>query len=564
MPRIIRGTVLIILVTALAACTRQSGQQGGGAPVTIAIEGDAGNCNPLFTTEVTANEISELIFPALVSSEFDTSSGRLTFGPMLASSWEERSGGRDLLFHLRTDARWEDGLRVTARDVQFSYELYGDPDVASVRQGSLDGLRKTKQGTIDASQSVEPLDDSTVVFHFEKAYPGMLFDAGLPILPAHVFDTTPRKELRSLPPNARLIGAGPFTLDRWEPMQNLTLRPDSSSVLPKPAALRRLIFRVIPDYQARLAHLKAGEVDIMAGLKPEDARQIAGEKGAVSVVSIPGRRYHFIGWNNIDGEAYGKSGGKTIRAHPLFGSAQVRRALTHAINREEMTKAFLGEYGREAVGPVSPMFRWAYNDTLRPLAFDPRLASSLLAGEGWKDTDGDGILEKRNRKFSFELKVPAGDELRSRVATVVEEQLRAVGIEVRIEQVEKSVFWQDLMQKKYDAWIAGFEVPLQMMLDEFWGSDLEKYPFNLVSFQNKRVDEILAAAEGRVREEETSHLWKEFQSIIQREQPCTFLFWVDTPVGVNKRVQGPSIGVLGITQQAWQWSVEEKNGGPGR
>ncbi|MBI5472745.1 MAG: hypothetical protein HY961_10420 [Ignavibacteriae bacterium] len=111
------------------------------------------------------------------------------------------------------------------------------------------------------------------------------------------------------------------------------------------------------------------------------------------------------------------------------------------------------------------------------------------------------------------------------------------------------------MARKYDAWFAGFSVPLQMQLDDLWASDLDKYPFNLAGFRHKRVDEILSTVKTLNKESDGAALWKEFQSIISSEQPYTFLFWINNIVGVNKRLQGTHIGILGTTHKAWDWHI---------
>jgi peptide/nickel transport system substrate-binding protein len=235
---------------------------------------------------------------------------------------------------------------------------------------------------------------------------------------------------------------------------------------------------------------------------------------------------------------------------------KVRNALTLAIDRKSIVKALLAQFGQEAIGPVSPIFHYAYNDTLRPMPFDPTAALSLLAQEGWEDKEGDGVLKKGKRKYSFALTIPAGSQFTLELANIIQKQLRDVKIAAQIQQVEESVFWQQLMEKKFDAFIGGFEVPLQLQLTMFWGSDLRKYPFNLVSFRDPHVDRILKATESVGKESEAAPFWKEFQVILAEEQPCTFLFWENNVIGVNKRVIGTNFSILGTTYRAWEWSTE--------
>jgi peptide/nickel transport system substrate-binding protein len=549
--------ILLLLVFSFLSCSKKGEKQAGDARsyVVIAIPGDVDSFNPLFAEDVTAGEINDLIFPGLLDSRFDTARGLLEYSPLLAKAWEYHDGNRDIVFHLRTDAKWSDGAPVAARDVQFSYELYGDTAVASVRQNSVEGFRRSENGVLDIRQSVEVLDDSTVVFHFERPYPGQLFDAGLPILPSHVLKQISRQALRESPFNQKPIGSGPYMLKSWKPLQEIVLESSPTSVLPMPGRTNQLIFRVIPDSRSRLAQLRSGEVDLVANVRLEDAVELQTEN-RLQIVPTGERIYDALNWNNLDPVEYARSHGGRVRPHPLFGDSKVRRALTLGINRQEIVQSYLRSYGRQAVGPISPIFRWAYNDTLKPLPYDPVAAASMLEKEGWRDRNGDGVLDKGARKFSFVLKITAGDQLRSNIAAIVQNELRALKIDVQIEQVERSVFWKDLMQKKYDAWIAGFSVPLQMQLDELWGSDLKQSPFNLVSFQNKRVDEILKGAKLVQRETDHAAAWKEFQVILYNQQPCTFLYWMNGLVAINKRIKGTDIGILGTLHHAWEWDAE--------
>ncbi len=546
-------------VLALSGCGQKTAAPPAGT-VVIGIPTDVNAFNPLFATDVMAEEINELIFPMLVNSEFDTTTGTLTYTPGLARSWEWRSNGADLVFHLHRNACWSDSVRISARDVQFTFELCADPDVESVWQNAVEGLRRTADGMLDVRSAVQILDDSTVVFHFSKAYPGQLFDVGIPVIPEHIFAAMPRSELRSHPVNQAPIGAGPFRLIRHTTMQEIVLGPNPLSVLPFPSHLQRLVFRVVPDHRSRILQLISGEIDMMSGIEPDDATQISREAPDVQLIPTAPRRYHFIGWNNIDPAAWAESHGTVVRPHPLFGSVRVRQALTMAVNRADLTRAFAGRDGIEAVGPVSPMFRAAYNDSLRPLPYDPARAAALLTEEGWTDSDGDGILDRRGVRFSFILKVPSGNGMWSEIATVVQKQLRDIHVDARIEFVERSVFWPDLLAKKYDAWIAGFEVPLEMRLDDMWGSDLQKNPFNVLSYRQPAVDRLLKHLRTLRTSIGGAADIRAIQTLIAEDQPCTFLFWERGMIGLSRRVRGVHSTVLAMTHDAWNWETAPASG----
>lgn len=550
----------VLLLLFLASCSNNKKNDGAVKKsdnvVVIGIGSDIDTFNPVFAREVTGGEIGELIYPSLIKPDFDTVLGAIQYGPMLAREWTYDNGNRDITFHLRTDAYWSDKVRITARDVQFSYGLYGDEEIGSVRRHALDGLKKEKNGTIDIRRAVEIVDDSTIQFHFQQFSPTQLHDAGLPILPAHVFDTIPRRELQTHPVNRNPVGAGAFKIDSWKPGEDIVLSSNTQSVLPKPAQLDRIIFRVLPDHGSRFSQLKSGEIDVMADLSPAEAADLVASKSPVRVIATPARRFQFIGWNNINGTAYEHSSGKEITPHPLFGNEKIRKALTMAIDRRNIVSAMLAQYGKVAVGPVSPIFRSAYNDTLQPLPYDPSRALEILRQEGWADKDDDGVLEKNKTPFSFALTIPSGSQFNLELANIIQKQLRDIKVKVTIRQVEESVFWQQLVEKKFDAFIGGFEVPLRPQLSMFWGSDLRKHPFNFVSFQNSRIDRIMEMAESMPDPNTAAPLWKEFQVILADAQPCTFLFWENNVIGVNKKITGMNASILGLSHRAWDWDTE--------
>ena len=550
------GCALIVLFM-IAGCVRKKGEEATTSPRTYAvvgIEGDIDSFNPLFAEDVTAGELNDLFYPGLMSSSFNKEEGVLEYHPLLANSWGFENGDKDIRFHLKSGVKWEDGADVTAQDVQFSYQLYADTAVASVRQSSVDGLRRSKDGFLNIKDAVQIIDDTTVIFHFERVYPGQLFDAGLPILPSHIFAShRGGAALHDDSTNHRPLSCGPFRLKEWLPMQQVVLVSNGTSTLPAPAKLTQLIYRVIPDYHTRLMQFLSGELDVLPYLDIDDVPKVQESNSRFSIIPLGERFYDAVNWNNIDPAVYTSSKGKTIKPNPLFGDVKVRRALTMAINRGEIVDSYLKSFGREAIGPVSPLFRWAFNDTLKPLPFDLLRAKELLSEAGWKDVEGRETLEKGGKKFSFVLKIPAGNELRQMMATIIQNQLRTLKIEVNIEQLDRATFWSDLMDRKFDAAIAGFNVPLQMQLDELWGSDLSKARFNLTGFQNARIEEILEGARHVKKETDHAGAWKEFQVILQEEQPCTFLYWLNDLVAINNRLQGTNIGVLGISYHAGDW-----------
>ena len=167
---------------------------------------------------------------------------------------------------------------------------------------------------------------------------------------------------------------------------------------------------------------------------------------------IKGREYDYIGWNNIDPVKYAKEKKKV--PNPLFGNANIRKALTYALNRDEVINNYLNNSGEKAVGPIAPIFKSIFDSTLVPYEYNPEKAKEIFASEGWHPSKSDGILEKNGKKFSFNLYMATGNPRREFAMTVFKNNLRAVGVDVQIERMEMSSFFNKLFAKQFDAWIS--------------------------------------------------------------------------------------------------------------
>jgi peptide/nickel transport system substrate-binding protein len=547
--------LLMICCGLLAACGKKTREKDPmSSTAVVALSGDADNLNPVVANSSMAFDVGSGIHPMMFKVSFDLREGRLVYDPMLVSSWEFRNGGRDVLVRLKPGVKWEDGMPLTADDIKFSFELYGDPDVASPRRHYVESMMFT-DGKFDVNKSIEVIDDTTLVFHFAKTYPLQLFHMNLSPVPRHVYQNADRKTLRTNPSNSRPIGAGPLKLDEWIRQQQITLVRNPRSVLPYPSKLDRVIFRVITEPTTRLTELKKGTVDLMWPVYPEDVQDIQQNNPNIKLVTLPPRVHDYIGWMNIDIDEYHNK--RVIKPHPLFGDRRVRQALTYAIDRRSIIREKLGAYGEPAVTDFSPIFRWATNKGLVPYPYDPDKARQLLRSAGWTDSNGDGILDRGGKDFEFTLYYNVGNKRREYVATVVQENLKRVGIKVNIQGVENTVLFQNIDQKRYDAFIVGFSIGLAIDPSDRWGEVTST--FNTVGFSNTRVGELLKLGLHVANEREAGPFWMEIQSIIHQEQPVTFLYWVKDIVGVNRRLKATNVNTLGVTDDIWDWTIGDPN-----
>ncbi len=228
----------------------------------------------------------------------------------------------------------------------------------------------------------------------------------------------------------------------------------------------------------------------MTDVRPDDAEILKQNYHQIKIEAIKGRDYDYIGWNNIDSREYKKSNGKIIKPHPLFGDKEIRKALTQAINRKEILEGYFGEFATLTETPISPIFKSFINKKLKSIPYNPEEAKKIFEKKGWKDSDGDGIIDKNGRPFKFKLSIATGKPHREFAATIVKRDLNKIGIDVEIESMETSLFFSKMYERELDAWIAGWTIPLDLDIESFWGSDLNKNFFNVCGFQNTEVDRI--------------------------------------------------------------------------
>ncbi|MDH7514447.1 MAG: ABC transporter substrate-binding protein [Bacteroidota bacterium] len=550
----LRVPMTLVVFALLAFAFHSCGKSGGGLENTaiVALSADVENFNPILTTSTVSSEVQYCLYPQMFDLTFDLARGRLIYKPGLVKRWEMLDSGRAIKLVLRRDVRWENGLIVSPQDVKFTYELLGDPSVASPQKHYVDDMIFTN-GKFDLDKSIEILDDSTMLFHFRRGHPNQLFYLTIPPLPKYVFKDIEPRSIRQHPANLKPLSGGPYRFERWTRHQEIVFASNPKCTYPGPAILDGVIFRIITEPQTRLMELKKGTIDLMWPVQPEDVDDLKESYREIRLETLPPRQYEYIAWANIDFQEYRKSGGKTIRPHRLFGETRVRQALTYAIDRKSILDAKLGKYGELAVGDISPMFRWAINTNLRPYPYSPEQARSLLRQAGWQDTDGDGVLDRNGVKFEFSLLYNVGNARRAYAATVIQENLKQVGIVVHLVPLEATVLYEKMNTKDYDAVLAGYNVSLSIDPADRWGSI--DNPFNSAGFQNDRVKELINLGMNAIDEEKAAYYWKELQAILHQEQPFTFMYWIKDIVGVNRRLKQTNISTLGVLEGIGKWKI---------
>jgi len=505
---------------------------------------DIDSFNPIISADVFTASIQNLLFPALTNIKWIDSLGTIEYEPLIASKWELSSDNKDIIFYLKQDKMWENKSKITIDDIIYTYKLYSEPLVAAPRSYLFESFNK------EIETSLKKINDTMLLVSYQTYSNDPLAFSSLRFVPNNYFSS----ELQNLREDARVqnpITAGPYKLEKWETNNQIVLvRNENYNIAIKPL-MKKIVFKVLPEYVSRLTALKTGEIDFMVGIRPEDTKELK-KHHDIGIINLSMSNYEFICWNNIDGNHYNKTG--TVRPHPLFGNKNVRKALTMAINRDEIIHVSLGDYGEPCNSPISPIFKNEYNSQLTAINYDQNAASALLVNEGWIDHNHNGIIDKDGVEFSFTLVINSGNPRREYVATMIKNYLQKIAIEVKIEKMEWNTFETKTMNRELDAFISGISASIDFDLYNFWYSDFSIAQMNDAGFQNKRIDYLIDKI-NILNKKEAIPLLKEFQEILHEEQPCTFLYWYSNIIGYNKRLIGVNPTIIDFYNDICLWSV---------
>jgi peptide/nickel transport system substrate-binding protein len=489
---------------------------------------DASTLIPMLAGDSASHSVAAMIFDGLLT--YDKNQSDLE--PRLAASWEVSKDGLQITFHLRRDVKWQDGVPFTARDVEFGFRTIVDPATLTAYA---EDYKQVKQFDV--------LDDYTFRVTYEKPYaPALATWGNMVVLPRHVLEG---KDINNATDFARKpVGLGMYSLESWESNLKITVRANPSYYRGRPF-IERNVQRVIPDLQTQFLELKREDLDEMTLSPLQYERQSDTPDFARNF-----RKYEYL----ANGYTYL---GYNLK-RPLFSDVRVRRALTYAIDKQELVDIVLLGLGRKAAVPYKPGTVW-HNDEVHDLEYDPDKARALLADAGWKDTDGDGVLDKDGARFEFKILTNQGNAPRLSAATVIQYRLGKIGVKADVRVIEWAAFLKDFVDKRnFDAVLMGWSLDLDPDQYIIWhSSKTAPKEFNFVTYANAEVDELLEKGRRTFDRDERKRIYDRFQEILVDEQPYTFLYYGQALTAVHCRFQGIDPAPAGIGYNVEQWYVPE-------
>ena len=567
-------TIIIILM--LVSC---GGDSGSPANWDIDIDGtspsdnagdwifihelsDSESLNPYTGNDASGSYILANIFETMLKQDNNT----LEYIPWLATSLPKVSKDKlTYTFTLRKDITFSDGTPLTGEDVMFTLKAIKNPltEAAPQRNYFKD----------IASAELIGADLYTIRFYCSEVFFKQATMIGtMLIMPKHIYDpeglmdSYSFKDLEDLQRQyldesessnleeqayykfAELfnshemsrhpLGSGPYALKEWVSNDRVVLEKNMNYWKQLEESnknlVSRMVHKTVKTHEAALTSAKAQELDVVRSVPPKmfyDQTSSEKFKRNLNKTSSYYPNYSYIGWNND---------------HPIFGDKRVRKAMTHLCNRDAIIEALY--YGDAQIAKGNIYFkRPEYHTGIDPLAFDPKLAKQLLLEAGWSDSDGDGVLDKVidgvRTPFEFMIKTNQGNDLRKKIALLLIEEAKKVGIQADLQTMEWAIYLDDVRAHRFDAmilgWVFGVDEPDPYQV--FHSSQSIARGSNSVSFNNPRADILVELNRKEFDADKRKEYIYEFQEILLDEQPYTFLVCSESHLVYHKRFKGVNI-----------------------
>ena len=392
---------LFLLILCLPACFQSENSHGNtsadppGNVLRVDIDFDFGPFNP---TSVDCSGSTHL-FPFIYSFLcVPNPEGKLE--PDLAVSWDYDPETFTWQIRLRKDARFHNGDPVTAGDAVYSL------------------LSWSKNRYLDCNISeIKTTDKYQLEIQLKKDIPFFLHDIwDLEIIPD--LNRHANLDLNDFP-----IGSGPFKFHGRTDDGRIMLTANEDYYNGHPA-IDKVVFCYIPSQEDSWGRLLNGKTDMVGNLTLQDYEMIKQYADQFYF-----SKYYYTYYSILLYNTY----------HPLFENSMVRRAMTHAINRDYIVKNILNGYAEVIAGPMDTRSDW-HDPTIKPLSYDPYLALDYLEKAGWTLNPDTQCLVKNGQMFEFDLLLPAGSETELRIARYIMLNLNEVGIRAHLKALPPDVF----------------------------------------------------------------------------------------------------------------------------
>jgi peptide/nickel transport system substrate-binding protein len=474
-----RAVVVLLLLLALSVVPDQAPAQ---APSALVVQGTAeppGLDLTATPATATAAVVHYNIQECLVKMDRH---GKIV--PWLAERWHT-SDNKNYTFFLKRGVRFHNGRALRAADVKSVIERALNPETKHPHRAHYQSIT-----------DIVVKDDYTITFVLREANPSFLLNLsrqGSVIYPRDAVET-----MKSQP-----IGTGPYVLQEWVRGDRIVLRKNPAYHVKGLPRLDRVTFRFIPDPNAVLAALKAGDLDVsFFGLGPEHVQDLAKDA-----------RFQVLLGNTTNDVVMAMN-----NSRKPYADVRVRRAITHAVDKPEVLKGAMFGMGKVLGSNVDPLNPY-YVDLANAMPHDPVKAKKLLAEAGYPNG------------FHTVLRVTPQYPYTVRTGEIITDQLRKVGVNVKIEQIEWGQWLARVYREAdYDLTIIGH--------GESWDAGNYANPKYYFRYDSPRFQELHRKSEATVDDKARRALYGEMQKVMVEDAPVVFLYMHPRLAVAKKGVEG--------------------------
>ncbi len=500
------------LLTGLCACGGAPAGEDQGSTLVYA-SGDYTRINPAMDEH---GEINILLFDGLTAHDGDNA-----VVPGLAESWEFDEAACAYTFHMAENARWHDGQPVTAEDVKFTIEAIMDPANGSENAPNYEDVT-----------AIDVLDEHTVRFTLDAPNAAFLDYMTMAVLPKHLLEG---EDFQTSDFFRHPIGTGPYKLESWDEGQAITL-VKNEDYFKTPAKIDRIVFKIVPDDNARAMQMRSGELDL-ALLTPRDAEGFAGQEG-YAVYDMKTSDYRGILFNFHN---------------PYWTeNRDIIPAVCCGIDREAIVNSVILGHGEAAYGPLQ---RNIYNcPDVDHYDYDPARAEQILTQAG-AEKGADGFYYRDGEKLGFVISVGAGDQVRVDIAQAAAQQLRQIGLDVTVD-IPAVVDWGGQM-----AYLIGWGSPFDADDHTYkvFGTDKGA---NYSGYSNADVDRYLTEARQSDDPAVRAQAYAGFQKALAEDPAYAFICYIDADYVAKDTIRGIDPDKVmghhgvGIFWNVTEWEIE--------
>ncbi len=533
------------IALALAGCSKVSNGTGIGrhswthpGVLRVAVQSDVKSLNPLLNSNTTDGFLANLMFEPLLSAD---AKGNPV--PILATSVPsiENGGvsknGLTITYTLRRNAMWTDGVKVTSKDVKWSWEAIMNSSNNIVSRHGYDYVK-----------SVDTPDDFTVVVHLKEKFSPFvntffaMSDQPMPVAPEHVLSKYP--DLNQIPFDAApTVSDGPFRFVEWAHGDHITLERNNGFFMGKPH-LDRIEIRIVPDENTTINLLKTHGIDFMFQASPETYPAL---KTATDVT------LDFVNVNGYERVQLNTS-------HPVLADPNVRLAIAYAIDKKQLVNTLTYGQMTEATEDI-PDWMWAFNPSVRSYPHDAAMARQLLHNAGWSPGP-DGIMRREGQRLELVLVTNNSNVTRRQASLQLQAMLREAGIDVSVKYYPGDLLFAPagmggiLQLGKFDlsvnGWYAGIDPDNS---SQFMCQNVPPGGYNYSRFCNPQMQAAETAALTHYERVDRMAAYYETQRLLERYNPEIFFWWRRQMEPISVDFKGFDPNPVLESWNAWQWSI---------